>query len=74
MFMFSLVVCTYSIVQNICFLQKEDDLTFETFHHRSGKEFQCIYQSGMRFYLDDWGSKVSSTILIVKDMPYKARN
>lgn len=37
--------------------QKEDDLVFETFYHRSGKEFQCIYQSGMRFYLDDWGSK-----------------
>ena len=39
--------------------QKEDDLVFETFYHRSGKEFQCIYQSGMRFYLDDWGSKVN---------------
>ena len=40
-------------------LQKEDDLVFETFYHRSGQEFQCIYQSGMRFYLDDWGSKVN---------------
>lgn len=37
--------------------KKDDDLVFETFYHRSGKEFQCIYQSGMRFYLDDWGSK-----------------
>ncbi|KAK3602941.1 hypothetical protein CHS0354_039359 [Potamilus streckersoni] len=36
---------------------KEEDIVFETFYHRSGKEFQCIYQSGMRFYLDDWGSK-----------------
>ncbi|WAR26951.1 KN14E-like protein [Mya arenaria] len=36
---------------------KEDDIVFETFYHRSGKEFQCIYQTGMRFYLDDWGSK-----------------
>ncbi|XP_053378155.1 kinesin-like protein klp-3 isoform X3 [Mercenaria mercenaria] len=36
---------------------KDDDIVFETFYHRSGKEFQCIYQSGMRFYLDDWGSK-----------------
>lgn len=37
--------------------KKDDDIVFETFYHRSGKEFQCIYQSGMRFYLDDWGSK-----------------
>ncbi|XP_053373384.1 uncharacterized protein LOC128546578 [Mercenaria mercenaria] len=35
----------------------DDDIVFETFYHRSGKEFQCIYQSGMRFYLDDLGSK-----------------
>ncbi|KAL4221114.1 hypothetical protein ACF0H5_019374 [Mactra antiquata] len=37
--------------------KKDDDLVFETFHHRSGKDFNCIYQSGMRFYLDDWESK-----------------
>ncbi|XP_052284158.1 kinesin-like protein KIFC3 isoform X5 [Dreissena polymorpha] len=37
--------------------KKDEDIVFETFYHRSGKEFQCIYQSGMRFYLDDWGSK-----------------
>ena len=43
----------------LTYFQKEDDLVFETFYHRSGKEFQCIYQSGMRFYLDDWGSKVN---------------
>ena len=46
----------------LLFLQKEDDIVFETFYHRSGKEFQCIYQTGMRFYLDDWGSKVSATL------------
>ncbi|XP_048738988.1 kinesin-like protein klp-3 isoform X2 [Ostrea edulis] len=34
-----------------------EDLIFETFYHKSGKEFQCMYLDGMRFYLDDWGSK-----------------
>jgi len=50
---------------DVCFLcsQKEEDIVFETFYHRSGKEFQCIYQSGMRFYLDDWGSKVTHCTL-----------
>ena len=30
----------------------EDDLYFETFYHRSGKQYQCIYEGGMRFYQD----------------------
>ncbi|XP_061187392.1 kinesin-like protein klp-3 [Saccostrea echinata] len=34
-----------------------EDIIFETFYHKSGKEFQCMYLDGMRFYLDDWGSK-----------------
>ncbi|KAK3103694.1 hypothetical protein FSP39_021089 [Pinctada imbricata] len=34
-----------------------DDVIFETFYHRSGKEIQCMYLNHMRFYLDDWGSK-----------------
>ncbi|WAR26979.1 hypothetical protein MAR_012683 [Mya arenaria] len=37
--------------------QKEDEAVFETFHHRSGKEFQCFYQAGERMHFDDWGSK-----------------
>ncbi|VDI78059.1 kinesin family member C2/C3, partial [Mytilus galloprovincialis] len=37
--------------------QSQEDIVFETFYHRSGREFQCMYLNGMRFYLDDWGSK-----------------
>ncbi|XP_050411581.1 uncharacterized protein LOC126826649 isoform X1 [Patella vulgata] len=33
-----------------------DEIVFETFV-RDGKEFQCMYTGGMRFYLDDWHSK-----------------
>ncbi|KAH3819388.1 hypothetical protein DPMN_121121 [Dreissena polymorpha] len=38
-------------------VKKDNEFVLETFYHRSGKEFQCIYQSGMRFYFDDLGSK-----------------
>ncbi|CAC5407797.1 KIFC2_3 [Mytilus coruscus] len=38
-------------------LQGQKEIVFETFYHRSGREFQCMYLNGMRFYLDDWGSK-----------------
>ncbi|XP_052212091.1 uncharacterized protein LOC127831140 [Dreissena polymorpha] len=38
-------------------INKDNEFVLETFYHRSGKEFQCIYQSGMRFYFDDLGSK-----------------
>ncbi|WAR27102.1 hypothetical protein MAR_012806 [Mya arenaria] len=37
--------------------KKGDEIVIETFYHRSGKEFQCVYQTGMRFYFDDWGNK-----------------
>ncbi|CAG2236440.1 unnamed protein product [Mytilus edulis] len=37
--------------------QETEDIVFETFYHRSGREFQCMYINGMRFHLDDWGSK-----------------
>ncbi|XP_063443446.1 kinesin-like protein klp-3 isoform X1 [Mytilus trossulus] len=37
--------------------ESQEDIVFETFYHRSGREFQCMYLNGMRFYLDDWGSK-----------------
>ncbi|XP_052086549.1 uncharacterized protein LOC127723833 [Mytilus californianus] len=38
-------------------LQGQKEIIFETFYHRCGREFQCMYLNGMRFYLDDWGSK-----------------
>ncbi|KAJ8302055.1 hypothetical protein KUTeg_021042 [Tegillarca granosa] len=37
--------------------KSQDDIVFETFYHRSGREFQCMYLGGIRYYLDDWGSK-----------------
>ncbi|XP_069140812.1 kinesin-like protein KIFC3 isoform X4 [Argopecten irradians] len=37
--------------------QGQDDIVFETFYHRSGKEIQCMYLGNTRYYLDDWGSK-----------------
>ncbi|XP_021351987.1 kinesin-like protein KIN-14E isoform X4 [Mizuhopecten yessoensis] len=35
----------------------QEDIVFETFYHRSGKEIQCMYLGNTRYYLDDWGSK-----------------
>ncbi|XP_033745446.1 kinesin-like protein KIN-14E isoform X2 [Pecten maximus] len=35
----------------------QEDIVFETFYHRSGKEIQCMYLGNIRYYLDDWGSK-----------------
>lgn len=40
-------------------LQGDDDIVFETFHHKSGKEYTCIRQGGRRFYLDNWNTHVS---------------
>ncbi|XP_071082907.1 uncharacterized protein [Haliotis cracherodii] len=37
--------------------QSGEDIVFETFEHESGREYQCLYTGGMRFYLDDWHSK-----------------
>ncbi|XP_067684382.1 uncharacterized protein [Haliotis asinina] len=34
-----------------------EDIVFETFEHETGREYQCLYTGGMRFYLDDWHSK-----------------
>ncbi|XP_052084625.1 protein PML-like [Mytilus californianus] len=33
-----------------------DEVVYETFHHKGGREFQCIYVHGMRFYLDEWAA------------------
>ncbi|ESO91298.1 hypothetical protein LOTGIDRAFT_228774 [Lottia gigantea] len=34
-----------------------DEIVFETFIMNDGREFQCLYTGGIRFYLDDWHSK-----------------
>ncbi|XP_053389904.1 uncharacterized protein LOC128545926 [Mercenaria mercenaria] len=33
--------------------KKDGEIVFETYYHQSGKEFQCIYQNGTRYYLAD---------------------
>lgn len=33
------------------------EVVYETFHHKCGREFQCMYVHGKRFYLDEWASK-----------------
>ncbi|KAI0234455.1 hypothetical protein LSAT2_015285 [Lamellibrachia satsuma] len=34
--------------------ENTDDIILETFFHQNGKDYQCMYQSGRRFYLDSW--------------------
>ncbi|KAI0234454.1 hypothetical protein LSAT2_015284 [Lamellibrachia satsuma] len=31
-----------------------DDIILKTFFHQNGKDYQCMYQSGRRFYLNCW--------------------
>ncbi|KAL5014092.1 hypothetical protein ScPMuIL_008362 [Solemya velum] len=38
-------------------VKSAEDIVFETFYHQNGKEYQCMYLGGVRYYLDDWGSK-----------------
>lgn len=35
-----------------------DQVVFETFTNREGKEFICAYRNGKRYYLDSWHSQV----------------
>ncbi|KAK2187541.1 hypothetical protein NP493_162g04037 [Ridgeia piscesae] len=34
--------------------ENTDDVILETFFHQDGKDFQCMYQAGRRYYLDSW--------------------
>ena len=37
----------------------------ETFYHSNGSVYQCIYQSGKRFYLDSWQTQVNGLYYVV---------
>ena len=41
-----------------CFQLQPDQVVFETFINREGKEFICAYRAGKRYYLDSWHSQV----------------
>lgn len=40
-------------------LIKDDDIVFETFHHRNGEVYTCMYQARARFVMNSWANGVS---------------
>jgi len=36
---------------------ENDDFVFETFHHKTGKSYVCLFYGGQRYYLDSWDSQ-----------------
>lgn len=41
-------------------LHFQDDIVFETFHHKNGQTYSCIFTNGCRFYLDNYQNAVSA--------------
>ena len=47
------------VLYSYSYLQDDDELVMETFYHKGGTVYCCVYQGGQRFYLDSWQTQVS---------------
>ena len=36
---------------------ENDEFVFETFHHKNGRSYVCMFYGGQRYYLDSWDSQ-----------------
>ena len=48
-----------SLIADLCL--QSDDIVMETFYHKSGQIYTCVYQGGQRFYMDSWETQVTMT-------------
>ena len=53
-----------SLIADLCL--QSDDIVMETFYHKSGQIYTCVYQGGQRFYMDSWETQVMTSLTLAK--------
>ena len=51
-----------SPIADLCL--QSDDIVMETFYHKSGQIYTCVYQGGQRFYMDSWETQVMTSLTL----------